>query len=135
MAGRPAASVHRGEVIAQRGASAHSHPILPIGGQTQELLLHRVHPGEVRSRVLVTAALAGRQMKSAAHEVPGQAWAAEVDEGGDLLLLLRRRRTAETRPENPGDAAVEQCRGEFDGVAGIDAGIQVVVPAGAAATR
>jgi len=60
-----------------------------IGGEALELPLHRVDLSEIGCNVVVTAALAGGQGKTAAREDPGRACATEMNDGGEFLPLLR----------------------------------------------
>src|ERR1700680_1844199 len=94
---------------------------LHVGGEAQELLLHRVDLGEICRDVVVAAALAGDQIEAAASERLGRTGAAEMNYGGELLLLLRAGRRVWPVCENGGDVAVQKHRRELDGVARHDA--------------
>ena len=61
-------------------------------GEAQELPLHRVDRGEVCCDVVVAATLAEGQTEAAARKGLGRTCAAEMDDGGEILLLLRARR-------------------------------------------
>src|SRR3977135_477803 len=93
--------------------------------QAREKPLQRVDLREVAGEVVGAAALS-RGLEAAARVSLAPRGAAEVDDGGEILFLLERRRAAR---EHVGDPAVEQRRGHLDGVAGHDAGIEAVEPA------
>jgi hypothetical protein len=54
-------------------------------------LLHRVDPSEIRRDVVIAAALPGGQMEAAAGERHGAICTAEMNDRGELLLLLQTR--------------------------------------------
>ena len=87
------------------------------GGEAQELPLHRIDIGKICRDELVAATLAGQQMKAAARESAGGPRAAEMDDGGKILLLLRARLSVALAGENRRDIAVEEHRRELDGIA------------------
>ena len=66
-------------------------PNLPFGGETPELLLHRVDPGEIDRDVVVAAAFARHQLKTTAGESRGGTGTAEMDDGSEILRLLQTR--------------------------------------------
>jgi hypothetical protein len=61
---------------------------LHVGGEAQELLLHRVDLGKICRDVMVAAALAGDQVEAAARERLGRTCAAEMNYRGEFLRLL-----------------------------------------------
>src|SRR5260221_8088275 len=93
--------------------------------QTRELPLQRVDLREVAGEVVRAAALPGGLEAAAGIDLAPRG-AAEVDDGGEILLLLERRRDAR---EHVRDTAVEQSRGHLDRMAGHDAGVEGVEPA------
>ena len=60
-----------------------------IGREALELPFHRIDPGDIACDEVIAAALAGHHLKMTARESGGGAGAAEMDEGGEILLLLR----------------------------------------------
>src|SRR5262245_51499884 len=67
-----------------------STPLIPaVGGKALKLPLHRIDLGDIGRDGVIAAALAGRHLKVAAREGGGRTCAAEMDEGGEILLLLR----------------------------------------------
>src|SRR5205807_1742666 len=104
-------------------------------GEAQELPLHRRDPGEIGRDVVVAATLAGGQLEAAAREFLGRASAAEMDDGGEVLLLPRARGRAGSAGEDRRDVAVEEHRGELDGVARRHAEAEAAQPAGAPFAR
>src|ERR1700738_3539777 len=105
-------SLWRGGCAAEpEGPDVEAKRPLSVGGAAQEVTLHRVDLGEVCRDVVVAAALAGRQLEAAAREGPSRTRAAEMDDGGELLLLLEARHRAGRSRENRRDVAVqEHCR-------------------------
>ena len=71
-----------------------------VGGKAQELPLHRIDPGEIGRDEVIAAALAGHQVKTTAHEGLGGTCAAEMDECGEILFLLRACRHIARAGEN-----------------------------------
>ena len=57
--------------------------------KAQELALHRVDPGDIGRDEVIAAAFVGQHLKLAAGESRGGASAAKMDEGRNILLLLR----------------------------------------------
>ena len=72
-------------------ASLHpSHGLVPdVVRQSLELPFHRIDPGDIGRDEVVAAAFVGGHAKLATRESGGGAGAAEMDEGGEVLLLLR----------------------------------------------
>ena len=60
-----------------------------VGRKAQELPLHRIDPGEIGRDEVIAAAYVGQHLKLAAGESRGGASAAKMDEGRNILLLLR----------------------------------------------
>jgi hypothetical protein len=77
----------------------HLTPIPAVGGKAQKLPIHRIDPGEICRDEMIAAALAGHHLKTTVHEGQGGTCAAEMDECGEILLLLRRcvRRAGKNR--------------------------------------
>ena len=100
-----------------------------LGGQTLETSFHRIDIGKICRDRMVAATLAGQQMKAAARKSAGGARAAEMDDGGKILLLFRARPNVALGCENCCDIAVEEYRRQFDGIAWHDPGVEAVEPA------
>ncbi len=66
---------------------------------------------------MIAAALAIHHLKLAARESRGGTRPAEMDEGGEILLLLRARLYITGAGENIGDIAVEIHGRKLDGMA------------------
>ena len=105
-------------------------PNLPFGGETPELPLHRVDPGEIDRDVVVAAAFAWHQLKTTAGEGCGRTGTAEMDDGSEILRLLQTRCRAWPTCEYLHDVPVQGHRRKLDGAARYDAGVESVVPAG-----
>src|SRR5258708_16952870 len=82
-------------------------------GEAPELPLHLAHPGEIGGDVVIAAPLARRHVESAARGCFGGTRAAEMDDRGEILLLLRTRPRIRPARENGRDVAVEIDRGEL----------------------
>ena len=91
--------------------------ILVVDRKAQKLPLHRIDLGEVGRDEMITAALAPHHLEATAHEGPGGSSAAEMDERGEILLLLRAGRHVRCVNETRRDAAVHVHRRELDGLA------------------
>src|SRR6202795_5168594 len=63
--------------------------IPPDGRKAKELALHCVDPGNIGRDEVIAAAFVGQHSKLAAGESRGGASAAKMDEGRNILLLLR----------------------------------------------
>src|SRR3984957_8471585 len=63
--------------------------IPPVGRKAHELALHCVDPGDISRDEVIAAALVGQHLKLAAGESRGGTSAAKMDEGRNILLLLR----------------------------------------------
>jgi hypothetical protein len=110
---------------------ASAQPILRliVRGQPQKLLLHGVDAAEIARHEVIAAALAGHRPKTAAHKSPGGPGAAQMDEGGEILFLLRARDRARRGGEHAGHLAIEIDRRKRDGVAGQRPGVEALEPA------
>src|SRR5262245_29969533 len=104
-------------------------PILSLGGKPEKLPLHRIDLGEIGRHGMIAAALAHQRTKAAAHEIFRRTGAAQMDQGGEVLLLLRCRRDAGQAGEHWRDTAVQVDRRKLDGVARQDANIEAGEPA------
>jgi len=60
-----------------------------IGRKAKELPLHRIDFGEIGGDEVIAAPLAGHHLKITACECCGGTGAAEMDEGSEILFLLR----------------------------------------------
>jgi hypothetical protein len=105
-------------------------PDQPFGGETPKLPLHHVDPGEIDRDVVVAAAFAWHQLKTAASEGCGPTGTAEVDEGSEILRLLQTRCRTWPACKYLRDIPVQRHRRKRDGMARHDAGIEPVEPAG-----
>src|SRR5262245_3603571 len=97
--------------------------------EAAEQPLHRVDLCQVAADVVVTALLAGSQLESPLREGVATAGAAEVNDRGQVLLLLERRHYRAMPRHRAGDAPVEQRRRHLDGVARHDPRVEPVEPA------
>src|SRR5258707_4747388 len=78
---------------------------------------------------MIAAALAGHHLKTTVHEGRGGTCAAEMDECGEILLLLRACRCVWRAGKNCRDIVVQVHGREFDGMARDRAGIEASEPA------
>src|SRR4030081_4095869 len=78
---------------------------------------------------MIAAALAGHHLKTTVHEGRGGTCAAEMDECGEILLLLRACRCAWRVGKNCRDIVVQVHGRELDGMARDCAGIEASEPA------
>src|SRR5439155_19197296 len=106
-----------------RGAS------LPGGRQPEEQPLQLVDAREVAADVVVAAPLAGRQAEATPCVVVARPGSAQVDDGGQILLLLERGSGAPLAPHRVRDATIQEGGGQLDGVARHDARVEAVEPA------
>jgi hypothetical protein len=90
--------------------------ISAIAREAQELPLHRIDPSNIRRDEVIAAAFTGYHLEIATRESRGGAWAAEMDEGGYILFLLRVCGHCRAG-ENRGHIAVQIHRSQLDGVA------------------
>lgn len=79
---------------------------------------------------MITAFLAGGETEPASGEGMAGSGAAEVNDGGELLLLVPADRGPRPGPEGSGDLTIEQGGCEFNGMARDDASVEAVEPAG-----
>jgi len=91
--------------------------------------LHRVDLREVGANVVVAAALAGRQTETAGRIGVTNPTPAQVDHGGQVLLLLGRGGGHPITLDGARDTAIQEGRRHFDGVTRHDAGVEDVEPA------
>jgi len=100
--------------------------ILAVGAKAQKLPLPRIDLGEICSDEVIAAALAGDHLKTTVHEGRGGACAAEMDECGEILLLLRACRGVWRAGKNRRDIVVQVHGRELNGMArdrpGVEAG-------------
>ena len=89
----------------------------PIGGEPQELTLHRIDASDIGRDEVIAAAFICHHLKMAARERRGGARAAEMDEGREILLLASRGLHLACASEHIGDMAVQIDGRELDGVA------------------
>ena len=101
-----------------------NRPNLPFGGETSELPLHRVDPGEIDRDVVVAAAFVWHQLKTTAGEGCGRTSTAEMDDGSEILRLLQTRCRVWPACEYLHDIPVQVHRRKLDGMARHDAGIE-----------
>ena len=72
------------------GNMTHRLTLVPaIGRKAKELPLHRIDLGEIGGDEVIAAPLAGHHLKITACECCGGTGAAEMDEGSEILFLLR----------------------------------------------
>ncbi len=81
--------------------------IVAIGCKEQELPLHRVDLGDIGRNEMISAPFAGHHLKVTACVSGGGTSAAEMDKGGEILLLLRVGRHIARSGEDGGDIAVQ----------------------------
>src|SRR5258708_1690444 len=90
---------------------ASPHPpytlIAAVGRKLQELPLHRVDPGDVSRNEMIPPPFAGHHLKVTTCVSGGGTCAAEMDKGGEILLLLRVGRHIARSGEDGGDIAVQ----------------------------
>jgi hypothetical protein len=115
--------------ISQRQRNPPCELIPAVGGKAQKLPLHRIDLGEICRDEVIAAALAGQHLKTTAHEGRGGTCAAEMDECGEILLLLRACRCVWRAGKNRRDMLVQVDRRELDGMARDRAGIEAGEPA------
>jgi hypothetical protein len=68
-------------------ASGHLRPLLIASGERREYLPHSLHTRDVLPRVVIPTAGAGREREAIAGVGLARARTAEVDHGGEALLL------------------------------------------------
>src|SRR5262245_20579836 len=100
-----------------------------VGRQPAEQLLHRVDFREIAARVVITAYLPASQLEAAPRVNIACSRAAQVNDRGEILLLLEGRGRDLVARQRIRDAAVEERRSHFDGVARHDTGVEGVEPA------
>src|SRR2546428_3010324 len=97
-------------------------PVLTGPRQSHELPLHRVDLCQVAADGVGAARIAGGQPEAAACEGVARSSSTEVDDGGEILLLLERGGRAHLAPHRRRDTAIQESGGHLDGVARPDAG-------------
>src|SRR6202011_2157173 len=88
-----------------------------VGRKAKELPLHCVDPGDIGRDEVIAAAFVSQHLKFASGESRGGASAAKMDEGRNILLLLRACGHVRAG-EDGGHIAVQIYGCEFDGMAG-----------------
>src|SRR6202790_3917522 len=109
---------------------AHLTLVPAVVSKAQKLPLHRIDLGEICRDEVIAAALAGHHLKTTVHEGRGGTCAAEMDECGEILLLLRAWRGVRRAGKNCRDIVVQVHGRELDGMARERAGIEASEPAG-----
>ncbi len=98
---------------------------LIFSAQTLELTNHHIDLPDIALGQVIAATFSRRQPKSVMGEVSRHAGATQMDQGGEILLLSRRRFLIGLMPENRGDGAIQMRRGQFDRVARQNAGVEI----------
>src|SRR2546428_3568800 len=122
--GHPPRGAHR--TLVPRGAARCRRP--PGARQPGELSLQHVDVSEVTSDVVVAAVLAGMEAEAASCVGVARAGSAQVDDRGEILLLLERRGADSLALERLGDAPIEQPAGPLHGSAPADAPLEACGP-------
>src|SRR2546422_9007564 len=86
------------------------------GRQPGELSLQRVDMRKVAADVVVATALPGRQPEPASRVGVARSGATQVDDGGQVLLLLQRGGGGPLGLQRLGHAAIQEPGGQLDGV-------------------
>src|SRR4051794_13388313 len=82
-------------------ADAFICPLVPVvRGKALKLALHRIDLGEIGRDEVIAAALAGRYLKATVRVSRGGTGAAEMDDCGEILRLLRVWRRIARASEN-----------------------------------
>ena len=97
------------------------------GRQPRKDVFHGLDSRQIGLHLVVAAALVGHETKVPLCVVTARPGTAEMDDCGQVLLLLERRRSLSDRLR---DLTVEERRGELDGVAWDDPGVEAVEPTG-----
>src|SRR5258708_38918903 len=95
-----------------------------VGSKAQKLPLHRIDLGEICRDEMIAAALAGHHLKTTVHKGRGGTCAAEMDECGEILLLLRACRCGWRAGKNRRDIVVQVHGRELNGMARARAGLK-----------
>src|SRR5262245_49115662 len=106
-----------------------SQEVLIFGGGALKLPLDGVDPADVGGSAVVTAALARRQVEAAPGERLRRAGTTQMNDGREVLLLLRRRLGVGGPGKDRRHVAVQVHGGELDGVARQHARVETVEPA------
>src|SRR4029453_8370751 len=94
-----------------------------------ELALQRVDLPQVTPDVMVAASLAGGQPEPAPRVRGARPFPAEMDQGGQVLLLLEGHRGEPLAGQHARHLAIQQRRGELHGVARYHPRIELIEPA------
>src|SRR4029453_11112183 len=106
----------RGSTPTRRRCEADERSLVD-GREAAEQPLHRVDLRQVATHVVVAALLAGGQLEAPPREAGAPSGTAKVNDRGQVLLLLERRRGRAVPRDCARDAPVEQRRRHLDGVA------------------
>src|SRR5258705_8247823 len=110
----PVIVLRMGDLAVMRGPSCR-------GG---ELALQCIHLPQIASDIVVAAPLAGRQPEPAPCIGVPCPRAAQMDQGGQVLLLPQRRRGEAVAGQRARHLTIQQRGGELDGVARHHAGVE-----------
>jgi hypothetical protein len=94
-----------------------------------ELPLHRIDPGEIGPHIVITASLMRRWTKAMCRKGMAGSGPTEVNDGGQILLLLECGYSNPSRSYCLYHAAVKLRRGQFNGMARYDSLVEAVEPA------
>src|ERR1700742_165423 len=98
--------------------------------ETVEYALHRLNPLNIGVGLVVPAALAVGQLESPSRKLIARPRAAQMDQGGERLLMRERRSCGPVALENQGDAAIQIRGGQLDRITGKNPRIEAVEPTG-----
>ncbi len=96
----------------------------------RELLLQSINPREIGGHIVVTATLVGEEPEPSSGVLVARSRSAEVDDGREVLLFLKRRRRSPPVAHRAGDVTVEQRRGHLYRMTRNHARIEAIEPAG-----
>ena len=114
----------------RRGAAASSDPRGSAGGrEPREPSLRRIDSREVAAHVVVAAPLAGGQSEPPPGVGVSRSLAAQVDHGGEILLLPQGRGGDPPALQRARDLAIQEGGGHLDRVGRHDARVGAVPPA------
>ncbi len=104
--------------------------LLACGRQSGKLVRHRVDSSQIVSYLVVAAPLAvGKPEAARGIGVAGSS-SAQVDHGGQILLLPECDCADPSRSYGTRDASIQQRRGQLDGMAWYDAAVEAIEPTG-----
>ena len=95
------------------------------GCQHRKDTFHGLDSREIDLHIMVAAPLMGQKTKVPLCVVTARSGTAEMDDRGQVLLLLERRRSLSDRFR---DVTVEVRRGQLEGMARDDPGVEAVEP-------